>query len=437
MGRGRQAAVGMALGVLLSGAGARGATVEDGSVRFDWAAASGPVTQYGVWVTRNGAESEGPAQFVSDPGVSIGGTPGDQVSIRTAAFDAAGQQGPFSAASEVVLFVEATPPPPIPPPDPDPPPEEEPLPEEPAPEEPPATPPAFDFDGDGVRDLGWFDPIRRRQIVWLMRAGEPAEILESGRSTLPEAWAHTSTADLDGDGVGDLVWSNPLDGAALVQPMAEGVAGEAVILAFPGAGWAALGLGNEPAPDGRARVLWLHVESGEARLWRGAMPDDPAAAETPLTVEAGLAPQVACDVDGDGLRDAVLGDGERLVALRPDGGDPWQAELETGERVRGCGDLDGDGRASVVVQAGQLGSLRILDWSDDGVVSALAVAPASSREVVAVGDFDGNGVAELALRRFDRVYVADPGRLTQDGGRRLDERVRRRLRPLSGAWPAP
>ena len=98
------------LALSIAPAWSHAATVEGESVRFTWSPAAGPVSSYGVFVTRNGSESPTPVQFVEEPSVVVGGAVGDQVTIRTAAFDAVGGQGPFSLPSELVLFVASPPP---------------------------------------------------------------------------------------------------------------------------------------------------------------------------------------------------------------------------------------------------------------------------------------------------------------------------------------
>ena len=67
--------VGITVGMMFAAA-AQAATTEGARVRFAWSAASGPVSQYGVWVTRNGEEAETPSQFVETPSVEVAGTAG-------------------------------------------------------------------------------------------------------------------------------------------------------------------------------------------------------------------------------------------------------------------------------------------------------------------------------------------------------------------------
>jgi hypothetical protein len=173
-------------------------------------------------------------------------------------------------------------------------------------------------------------------------------------------------------------------------------------------------------------------------LWRGAGHDDPSPEESAMSTSPGRSPVVACDVDGDGLRDAVLADATTLEVVRVGIAEVWTAAIEEGESIRGCGDVDGDGRARVLLQQGQHGSLRIVTWSSAGHGSEQHLTSPRPRELVAVGDYDGDGQAELVLRRFDRVYIASVDEVESADPSAdlppLEERVARRQQALSTAW---
>ncbi len=90
------------------------AVVEGNEASFNWQDAAGPVTGYNVFVTRNGTPSNTPEVVVSSSAATVSGATGDSIAVQVAAFDAAGNQGPLSPASELVLFTAAPPPPPPP-----------------------------------------------------------------------------------------------------------------------------------------------------------------------------------------------------------------------------------------------------------------------------------------------------------------------------------
>jgi hypothetical protein len=89
---------------------------------FDWQQASGPVTGYAVYVSRDGSGFSGtPERYVSRTTSRVTGSYGESIVVRVAALDAAGSAGPLSEPADEVRFVEPTPTPtPVPTPIPDP-----------------------------------------------------------------------------------------------------------------------------------------------------------------------------------------------------------------------------------------------------------------------------------------------------------------------------
>lgn len=75
---------------------------------IQWAAASGPVAGYGVFISRNGAPYPAtPDLTTSTPAAQVTGAYGDSVTVRVAAFTTSGTYGPFSPDSESISFVPA------------------------------------------------------------------------------------------------------------------------------------------------------------------------------------------------------------------------------------------------------------------------------------------------------------------------------------------
>jgi hypothetical protein len=147
-----------------------------------------------------------------------------------------------------------------------------------------------------------------------------------------------------------------------------------------------------------------------------------------------------CDVDGDGRDEIVTAAGPgggahvRVVRLAADGtaegellGFLAYAPGFTGGAWVGCGDVDGDGRADVVVGAGAGGGPHVRAFSlvDGGlreVLGFFAFDPGLRSGVrVAAGDVDGDGRAEI-------VVGAGPGggphvRVLAWSGAALEERA--------------
>jgi len=148
---------------------------------------------------------------------------------------------------------------------------------------------------------------------------------------------------------------------------------------------------------------------------------------------------VACDVDGDGLDEYVVGTGEQgdgRLQVRDDrkagfahlgwlqmGVSPWASAV--GETYPACGDLDGDGKDEVVVGggAGSGGVMQIFDDAGTGfaafpntplsgghlVIAWATEAGRSGETHPAVGDLDGDGRGELVIGfpNGGRIHVLD------------------------------
>ena len=75
-------------------------------VTFEWTPASGPVYSYAVFVNWNSeGYSDIPDRLVSDNEATITAEYGDMISVRVAARDDDGNQGPLSEESESVIFL--------------------------------------------------------------------------------------------------------------------------------------------------------------------------------------------------------------------------------------------------------------------------------------------------------------------------------------------
>jgi hypothetical protein len=99
--------VSFGLAVLLCCEGARAQNVMGSTTaNVQWAAASGPVAGYGVFISRNGTPfSASPTFTTTATSAPISGAYGDTLTIKVAAFNAAGTYGPYSPNSAPITFV--------------------------------------------------------------------------------------------------------------------------------------------------------------------------------------------------------------------------------------------------------------------------------------------------------------------------------------------
>ncbi|MBI3453810.1 MAG: VCBS repeat-containing protein [Rhodospirillales bacterium] len=180
-----------------------------------------------------------------------------------------------------------------------------------------------------------------------------------------------------------------------------------------------------PTDRYRHAVLGDGLEGGALRVERRdgttaelVLPDD--------QVFEDLVPRLA-DLDGDGRDHVVVvrttvSAGSALAAYRlgPAGVEERAATPPIGTPFRwlnpiGIADFDGDGRldVAVIVRPHLDGELKIYSWIDGRFVERVSRAGFTSHDIYsprldagAVGDFDGDGVADIAVRTIDRRSVA-------------------------------
>ena len=337
------------------GGGTRSATLA-------WAKASGPVTGYRVYVSRNGQSFAAEAN-VKSPSVTISGVTGERFRLRVAARDSKGDVGPLSPPSIEILFTES----------------------------------GATAAGAGTASA----PV----------AESSAGASGSSRSAVPSASTAKTpeeSAELPprgGDGVSELLWEAiaPATGMRLTS-LWNGALHTELAFERP-SGWRIAG-NDDFDGDGRADLLW---ESGAGELaisTRAAL--DASAPTTPLSPLHALDPDeiviATGDLDGDGLADLLVQDdatGSRSVWLmNPDAAPDVAAlgaDVPPQSSLAATGDFDGDGRTDLLWRAPD-GALSIHFMAGAVSYGSLALPADAAPEALATGDFDGDGDDDLVRR---------------------------------------
>ena len=125
-----------------------------------------------------------------------------------------------------------------------------------------------DFNQDGRVDAVWQDPITGAVQVWFLGGVQGNEILAAAVLTGPNAWRIRSVADFNADGRVDLVWQDQTSGMAQIWLMggATGVTLQNTVNLAVSNLWHIVGSGDFNA-DGSADMVWQDPVTGAAQIW--------------------------------------------------------------------------------------------------------------------------------------------------------------------------
>ena len=267
-----------------------------------------------------------------------------------------------------------------------------------------------DFDGDGNADILWRNTSTGENYLYPM---EGTTILEGEgylRAVADLNWKIVGTGDFDGDGRADILWRNSSSGENYVYLMAGSAIKptEGYVRTVADQSWQVAGIGDFDG-DRKDDVLWRNSSTGENYIY--FMNGLSIVNEGYLRTLADLNWQLAGlgDFDGDGKDDILWrnsSNGQNYLyfmngtAIKATEGFITTVP-STVWQVKGVGDFDGDGKADIVWRNGSSGDNYLFPMDGRTVKPGegfLRTVSDLAWEIVAVRDYDGDGRSDLLWR---------------------------------------
>ncbi len=283
-----------------------------------------------------------------------------------------------------------------------------------------------DFNGDTTSDVLWRSS-NGAVADWLMNGPSisSGNLSYQGNPITPNAsWSVAGTADFNGDANADLLWRQTTGALAIWSMNGSNVTSAASVTyqgnpIAPDASWSVAGTADFDG-DGNADILWRQT-SGALTIW--SMNGSAASSATSVTYQGNqLAPDASWsvagvgDFNGDRNADLLWRQTSGALALWSMNGSSVTSTAaitsqgnvvapDASWSVAGIGDFNGDGQADVLWRQSS-GSIAMWLMNGSAVSSSAAatyqgnaVAPDASWSVVEIGDFDGNGSSDMLWRQ--------------------------------------
>lgn len=123
-----------------------------------------------------------------------------------------------------------------------------------------------DVDGNGVSDVLWFNPVSSQLGYWLMSVSSTGDVTRTALRTInvTPGYYVAATGDFNGDAKVDLVWTSQNHDIYLWASSGAGFQ-SSLIDTYP-AGWSLIGAGDIDG-DGKPDILWWDSTTNQFAYW--------------------------------------------------------------------------------------------------------------------------------------------------------------------------
>jgi hypothetical protein len=227
------------------------------------------------------------------------------------------------------------------------------------------------FIGSGYSDLLWQHQTTGEISIWEMRGNSVISTQPLGSPGIADtSWKIAGSGDLNGDGYADIVWQKTDGYVAAWLTRGTAVIATAMLSSpYVGPNWKIRAVGDVNG-DGKADIIWQHDTDGSLAVWlmNGAKVTSTLMLSVPTMPDPNWTIVGAGDINRDGKADIIWqnqatgGLGAWLmngatVIMTQNLSVPFMTDLTW--KIRGVGDLNGDGYADLIWQNVVTGDLGV------------------------------------------------------------------------------
>jgi hypothetical protein len=277
-------------------------------------------------------------------------------------------------------------------------------------------PAAQSFNGDQFADIFWVNDNTQSTNVWLRNGSANVSTSVAGGQTIGSDWKVAAIADFDGDGKADILWRGVaganlgktklwiMNGSTVTSSTEKGIPGQTPLLVND---YEIAGVGDFNG-DGRADILWRSKSNGYHVMWFMEGASIVGNNSVPVaTVESGWKVVGIADLNGDGKAEILWRHttSNNIASWIMNGAQSIQGNtvalgVDSNWSVKGVADVTRDGHADVVWYHAPSGSVAVWKMINGQLDSGQIIASGVAHEwkIVGVRDFDGDKKADILWR---------------------------------------